>query len=187
METAVPNKNKKISTRQMTIIALMTAITCILGPLAIPLPFSPVPISFTNLVVYFSLFVLGTNSAVISYLVYLLIGMVGLPVFSGFTGGFGKMAGPTGGYLVGFIFMTWIAGFFVDRFQGKRLLQAAGLILGTVTSYLFGTLWLCQQADLSFVAGLAAGVIPYVPGDLLKIIAALSVGPAIRKAVRRAA
>ena len=82
METAMPNKNKKISIRQMTMIALMTAVTCILGPLAIPLPFSPVPISFTNLAVYFSLFVLGANSATVSYLVYLLIGMVGLPVFS---------------------------------------------------------------------------------------------------------
>lgn len=107
----------------MTMIALMTAVTCILGPLAIPLPFSPVPISFTNLAVYFSLFVLGANSATVSYLVYLLIGMVGLPVFSGFTGGFAKMAGPTGGYLVGFIFMAWIAGFLWTDFREK---SAAG-------------------------------------------------------------
>ena len=110
METAMPNKNKKISIRQMTMIALMTAVTCILGPLAIPLPFSPVPISFTNLAVYFSLFVLGANSATVSYLVYLLIGMVGLPVFSGFTGGFAKMAGPTGGYLDRRIFCGQISG-----------------------------------------------------------------------------
>ena len=111
----------------MTIIALMTAVTCILGPLAIPLPFSPVPISFTNLAIYFSIFVLGTYSATVSYLVYLLIGMVGLPVFSGFAGGFGKMAGPTGGYLVGFIFMALIAGFFVDRFWEPWWLTCSGL------------------------------------------------------------
>ncbi len=117
METAMPNKKKKISTRQMTIIALMTAVTCILGPLSIPLPFSPVPISFTNLAIYFSVFVLGTYSATVSYLVYLLIGMVGLPVFSGFSGGFGKLAGPTGGYLVGFIFMALIAGFLWTGFR----------------------------------------------------------------------
>ena len=187
METAMPNKKKKISTRQMTIIALMTAVTCILGPLSILLPFSPVPISFTNLAIYFSVFVLGTYSATVSYLVYLLIGMVGLPVFSGFSGGFGKLAGPTGGYLVGFIFMALIAGFFVDRFQGNRVMQAVGMILGTVVAYIFGTAWLCVQANLSFGAGLAAGVIPYVPGDLIKIAAALVVGPVLRKAVRRAA
>ena len=81
MNTATVNKEhttKKMSTRQMTFIALMTAVTCILGPLSIPLPFSPVPISFTNLAIYLSLYVLGLNGATISYLVYLLIGMAGI-------------------------------------------------------------------------------------------------------------
>lgn len=104
-------KAKFLTTKQMTLIALMTALTCILGPLSIPLPFSPVPISFTNLVLYFSVFVLGTKFSTISYIVYLLIGLVGLPVFSGFSGGPAKVAGPTGGYLVGFVFLTVIAGF----------------------------------------------------------------------------
>ena len=180
-------KAKFLTTKQMTLIALMTALTCILGPLSIPLPFSPVPISFTNLVLYFSVFVLGTKFSTISYIVYLLIGLVGLPVFSGFSGGPAKVAGPTGGYLVGFVFLTVIAGFFVDRFQGNRVMQAVGMILGTVVAYIFGTAWLCVQANLSFGAGLAAGVIPYVPGDLIKIAAALVVGPVLRKAVRRAA
>ena len=90
----------------MTIIALMTAVTCILGPLSIPLPFSPVPISFTNLAIYFSVFVLGTYSATVSYLVYLLMGMVGLPVFSGFSGGFGKLAGPYRG-ISGSALFSW--------------------------------------------------------------------------------
>lgn len=109
-------KAKFLTTKQMTLIALMTALTCILGPLSIPLPFSPVPISFTNLVLYFSVFVLGTKFSTISYIVYLLIGLVGLPVFSGFSGGPAKVAGPTGGYLVGFVFLTVIAGFFCGAF-----------------------------------------------------------------------
>ena len=75
----------------------------------------------------------------------------------------------------------------MDRFQGKRVLQAAGMILGTVVAYIFGTAWLCVQSNLTFGAGLAAGVIPYIPGDLIKIVAALAVGPALRQAVRRAA
>ena len=66
-------KAKFLTTKQMTLIALMTALTCILGPLSIPLPFSPVPISFTNLVLYFSVFVLGTKFSTISYIVYLLM------------------------------------------------------------------------------------------------------------------
>ena len=125
-------KAKFLTTKQMTLIALMTALTCILGPLSIPLPFSPVPISFTNLVLYFSVFVLGTKFSTISYIVYLLIGLVGLPVFSGFSGGPAKVAGPTGGYLVGFVFLTVIAGFFVEHFKGKLSFAVLGMVLGPI-------------------------------------------------------
>ena len=189
MNTATVNKEhttKKMSTRQMTFIALMTAVTCILGPLSIPLPFSPVPISFTNLALYLRLYVLGLNGATISYLVYLLIGMVGVPVFSGFSGGFGKLAGPTGGYLIGFIFLTLIAGLLMKLFPGNKVMEAVGLVLGTVVCYAFGTAWLCFQAHMSAAAGLAAGVIPYIPGDLVKIVVAMIVGTALRAALKKA-
>ena len=101
--------------QDLTLIALMAALTCILGPMSITLPFTPVPISFTNLVIYFAVMVIGMKRGTISYLVYLLIGAVGLPVFSGFSGGLAKLAGPTGGYLVGFIFLALISGFFVVK------------------------------------------------------------------------
>ena len=189
MNTATVNKEhttKKMSTRQMTFIALMTAVTCILGPLSIPLPFSPVPISFTNLAIYLSLYVLGLNGETITYLVYLLIGMVGVPVFSGFSGGFGKLAGPTGGYLIGFIFLTLIAGLLMKLFPGNKVMEAVGLVLGTVVCYAFGTAWLCFQAHMSAAAGLAAGVIPYIPGDLVKIVVAMIGGTALRAALKKA-
>ena len=94
-------------TYEITITALMTAVTCILAPMSIPI--GPVPISFTNLAIYLSLYLLGWKRGTISYLIYLLIGLVGLPVFSGFTGGPAKLAGPTGGYIIGFIVMAIIA------------------------------------------------------------------------------
>lgn len=178
-------KAKFLTTKQMTLIALMTALTCILGPLSIPLPFSPVPISFTNLVLYFSVFVLGTKFSTISYIVYLLIGLVGLPVFSGFSGGPAKVAGPTGGYLVGFVFLTVIAGFFVEHFKGKLSFAVLGMVLGTSVCYLFGTIWLSMQLNIGFVAGLGVGVFPYIPGDLVKIAIACIIGPKIRRAVVR--
>ena len=102
-----------LTTAQMTVAALMTAVMCILGPMALPLPVSPVPISLTNLVLYFMIYILGTKLSLISLGIYLLLGAVGLPVFSGFAGGLGKLAGPTGGYLLGFVFMTIISGFAV--------------------------------------------------------------------------
>ena len=185
MEKTKSENASRIPLITMTLIGVMTAVTCILGPLAIPIPISPVPISFTNLAVYITLYVLGMKAGTLSYLAYLLIGLAGIPVFSGFTGGPAKMAGPTGGYLIGFLFMAVIAGFFMDRFPKKYYLHAVGMVLGTLVCYLFGTLWLCFQMNLSFGAGLMSGVVPYLPGDAAKIIMALILGPALRRGVNQ--
>lgn len=178
-------KTRTFTTRQMTLIGLVTAITCLIAPFSIPIPVSPVPISLTNLILYLSVYVLGMKYSTISYAIYLLLGLVGLPVFSGFSGGIGKLGGPTGGYLVGFIFLTLISGFFVEKFRQKIAMEAAGMILGTVVAYLFGTIWICAQMHISFVAGLSLGVFPYLIGDVIKIIAACIVGPKLFTAVRR--
>ncbi len=176
----------RLTTAQMTAVALMTAITCVLGPLAIPIIVSPVPISLTNLVLFLSLYILKTKKALLSYLIYLFLGIAGLPVFSGFSGGLGKLAGPTGGYLVGFIFMILISGFFVERFVNKRLICIGALALGALICNIFGTVWLCWQLKVDFGAGLAMGVIPYLPGDCAKIILAAIAGPEISKRVHQA-
>ena len=166
MTTVNETKPKTLSISNMAIIAIMTALTCILAPLSIAIPVSPVPISLTNLVIYFSLYLLGAKRATISYLVYLLLGMVGIPVFSGYTGGLQKLAGPTGGYIIGFIFMAIIAGIFIEKFSKNVALQLIGMILGTAVCYAFGTVWLAHVASLNFKAALFAGVIPYLPGTL---------------------
>ena len=170
-------------TYEMTVTALMTAVTCILAPLSIPI--GPVPISFTNLAIYLSLYLLGWKKGTISYLIYLLLGLVGLPVFSGFTAGVGKLAGPTGGYLVGFILMALIVGFFVDHFPGKVALHIVGMVLGLAICYIFGTVWLAGQLNMTFVAGLGVGVIPYLPGDAVKIIFTALIGPKLRREIYR--
>lgn len=174
-------------TKQLVTMSLMTAVLCILAPLSIPIPVSPVPISLTNLVLYIGIYILGTHRLLGSYIVYLLLGICGLPVFSGFSGGLGKLAGPTGGYLAGFLFLILISGFFMSRSEGRfRLaLQAFGLILGSAAMYLFGTMWLCFQMHLSFVDGLFVGVIPYLPGDTVKIVLALIIGPLLQKRLAR--
>lgn len=185
MEKTVIEKPSRLPLITMALIGVMTAVTCMLGPLVIPLPISPVPISFTNLAVYLTLYVLGMKAGTLSYLIYLLLGLVGLPVFSGFAGGPAKLVGPTGGYLIGFIFMAVVAGFFIDRFPKKYYLHIAGMVLGTIVCYLFGTVWLCFQMKLSFGAGLMAGVIPYLPGDAAKIIVSVIAGPALRYGVKQ--
>lgn len=176
---------KKSNAFNLTVIALMAAVICILGPLSIPLPVSPVPISFTNLAIYFAVILLGWKRGTLSYIIYLLIGMVGVPVFSGFTGGLGKLVGPTGGYLVGFIFMAIIAGWFIEKYEGNMLMYFVGMILGTIVTYALGTLWLAYVAGMSIKAALVAGVLFYIPGDVAKMIIAAIAGGAIRKRLKR--
>ena len=182
-------------TKEITLIGLMAAVTCIAGPLSLQLPFSPVPISLTNLAIYFSVYILGMKRGTISYLVYLLLGFAGLPVFSAFTSGPAKLLGPTGGYLIGFIFMALIYGYCVDRWNGQVVISFIGMAAGSAVYYLFGTLWLacqmCKGSEQTFAAALpaafAAGVLPFIAVDLAKMVFALFVGFQVRVRVRRAA
>ena len=166
-------------TKKITMIGLMTAVTCILGPLSLPLPFSPVPITLTNFAVFLSIYILGMKYGTISLLIYLALGTIGLPVFSSFSGGLGKLAGPTGGYLFGFIFLALIHGFFMLRFHKKTFASIIGMTLGMIACYLFGTIW------LTFKAALMIGVIPYLPGDAVKIALAAIIGPKLSSAIQK--
>ena len=161
------------NTYAMAVTALMTAVTCILAPLSIPI--GPVPISLTNFAIYLSLYLLDWKKGTISYILYLLLGLVGLPVFSGFTGGIGKLAGPTGGYIIGFIPMAIIAGIVIDKFS-QRWIQILGMIVGTAICYAFGTAWFCIQAGYTVSAALAVCVIPFIPADLIKMVIAMIIG-----------
>lgn len=177
--------NQKIRTKQMVLIALMTAVTCVLGPLSIPLPFSPVPISLTNFAIFLAIFVLGMKSGTISFIIYLLLGAVGVPVFSSFRGGLQVLAGPTGGYLIGFIFLALIMGFALEHFDRKLVPTIIGMIIGMAVCYAFGTVWLAKLLSLSFKEGLMMGVIPYLAGDAAKIIIAAIVGPKLYGATQK--
>lgn len=169
--------------RQMAMTAVVAALLCIVAPVSVPV--GVVPISLTMLVIFWGIYALGMWKAVASYLVYMGIGLVGLPVFSGFQGGLARLLGPTGGYLIGFIFLALISGFFIDRFD-RWYIHFVGMLLGTAVCYGFGTLWLAYQAEATFLEALAIGVIPFVPGDTLKIIAALIVGPRLRRHLKKA-
>lgn len=169
----------KINTRQLALIAVMTAVTCVLGPFSLPIGL--VPISLTNLAIYIAIYALGQKRGTISYIVYLLIGLIGFPVLSGFSGGFDKLVGPTGGYLIGFIFMAFISGIFIDKFTDKIYMCFLGMILGTIVTYLLGTTWLSYVTKIPFNSALYIGVIPFIPGDVIKILVSAIIGPKIRK------
>ncbi|MDO4479165.1 MAG: biotin transporter BioY [Lachnospiraceae bacterium] len=171
-------------TKVLTQIALITAVICILGPLTLPI--GPVPISLAPLAIFLGVYILGCVKGTVAVLLYLLIGLIGVPVFSNFSGGAGKLFGPTGGYLIGYIFTALVAGFIVERFYRNVILQALGMILGLAILYLVGTVWLANQAGMTLSAAAAAGVWPFVILDLLKIAAAILLGRAVRAGLIRA-
>ena len=114
-ERQTRGKTTKNKTKEITLIALMAAVMCILGPISLAIPISPVPISLGTLAIYLASYLLGMKRGTISCLIYLLIGIVGLPVFTGFTGGIGKVMGPTGGYMIGYIFLVLCTGLASDK------------------------------------------------------------------------
>lgn len=171
------------TTKKMTTCALMAALLCILGPLSIPI--GPVPISFTNLAIYFSAYILGPVGALWSFLIYFLVGLCGLPVFSGFSAGLGKLMGPTGGFIAGFFFTAFLSGLTIKLFPKNRLLQIAGLFAATLAAYAFGTAWFIIIMKTTLKAALAACVLPFIPGDIAKIVIASFIGPLISNRIKR--
>ena len=127
---------KNITTYETAMCGIMTALMCIAGPLAVPI--GPIPVTLIVLVLFFALMVTGTKLTMISFTAYLLLGAAGLPVFSGYAGGAAKLAGPTGGYLIGFLFMIPIAGAFRRRYADRPVLTGCGMLLGLAAAYFFG-------------------------------------------------
>ena len=157
----------------------MTAVICVLSPFAIVTPLSPVPITLATFAIYLTIIILGWESGTISVVVYVLLGFAGAPVFTGFTGGAVKVMGPTGGYIIGYIFLAVIEGAFVEGARGSTMIFV-GMLLGTVVLYIFGTFWLMKQSGITLVAAFFTGVVPFVIGDIVKMIVALFVGQKIR-------
>lgn len=177
METSGETK-QKMGIHSFTRIALVTAVICVLAPLALPV--GPVPISLATLAIYLGLYLLDWKEAALSCAVYILLGAVGLPVFSGFMGGFAKLVGPTGGYIIGYLPMAALGGFVISRSR-NRLIRFLGLAAGTAVLYVLGTAWFCFVTKATLAAGISGCVLPFIPGDLLKIAAAMLLGPQLKQ------
>ena len=169
-----------ISSRTIALatIGVMSAVTCIIAPFSVPI--GPVPVSLTTFVLFLSVYLLGWKKATLSVIIYLLIGMAGLPVFSGFSGGLQKLAGPTGGYLIGYIPMAIVAGLIIDKTH-SRFLHLFGMILGTLVLYTLGTAWFCVSMGSTVARALSLCVLPFIPGDIIKIVFAMILGMPLKK------
>ena len=173
-------------TAVMTRVALMAAVVAVAAQISVPLPFSPVPFTMGVLAVILSGFVLGPRYGALALVVYLLIGAVGVPVFAQFTGGLGRLVGPTGGYLISYPIAAAIAGlaanFFTSGNRRRGRTVASGTtfgLLGLLVIYALGAAWLAVQAELSAGEALAAGVLPFVPFDIVKVVLAALLAAAV--------
>ena len=153
-------KNKKLTTYQMAVTALMAAALCVLGPLSVPI--GAIPISLSNFVICLTAWLLGPKFGTLSVAVYLLIGLVG-------------------GYLVGYLLLAFIGGLFIEKSKGQPVIAGIGLVLGDAACYVLGTAWFVFQMQCELGYALSVCVYPFIALDLAKIVVSCIVGALLRK------
>lgn len=174
-----------MKTKHMTLVALFAAIIVVLAAIpAIPLPFSPVPITLQPLGVFLCAALLGSKLGGLSVLIYVLLGAIGLPVFSSGAAGIGVILGPTGGYLIGFVIGAFVIGFLMEKGPFTGLVRDIfAMAVGLTVIYGLGTLQLSIVTDMPLTKALAVGSLPYIPLDIVKMGLALALARPIKKRV----
>ena len=171
-----------MTTKRMTRIALCAAL---LAPCAwLSVPTQP-PFTMQTFGVFLTLLLLGAKDGTMAIGLYILLGALGVPVFSGFNGGMGALMGPTGGYIVGFLLICLIFGLLCGKGAGLWL-KALALLLGLAVCYAFGTLWFVKvygdmKGPISTLSALSMCVFPFILPDLAKLALALWAGKRLEK------
>lgn len=174
----------KLTVKEMAFTAIMAAVICVLSPIAVPLA-GEVPISLATLAVMLAGALLGRKLGSLSVLIYILLGMAGVPVFANYAAGAGIVFGMTGGYIVGYIPLAYMTGMFREKYGKQNMYASAacGALIGTVILYVLGTAWFIYCTKMPLAGALGACVFPFIPGDLLKIAVVCLLTPRIRPAL----
>ncbi|MGE7090541.1 biotin transporter BioY [Lysinibacillus sp. NPDC048646] len=175
---------KKSHTYNYVLAAFGAAIIAVLAQVTIPLPL--IPITGQTLAVGLIVTILGTKLGTISVFLYILLGAAGMPVFSGMSGGFAILVGPTGGYIVGFLVTAIIMGLYLDKFGITIVHAVIANIIGMAVTLTFGTVWLKILADLSWTAAFMGGVAPFIVVGILKAVIAAWLGVVVRRRLEQA-
>ena len=173
MESNFPELTKAV------LSCLFAALMAIGAYVAIPLPGTPVPIVLQNLFIIVAAAVLGPGWGFLSVLLYLIFGLVGMPVFSGGTGGIAKLLGPTGGYLIGYLPASLVIGLIANRGKQRFLVLILAGLAGMAIVYCLGVTWIKLSLGITWGRALASGLIPFLPGDLAKILLAAFLVPRV--------
>ncbi len=167
-----------IATKDMLMVALVAALTAVGGWLSIPL--KPVPFTLQVFFVLLAGMVLGPNLGALSQIVYVLLGVVGLPVFANGASGPGTLVGPTGGYLIGFVVGSYVVGLLHSGKDRPLFIRIISPLVGLFVIYLFGAVQLSYVTGFSPVKALAVGVAPFILFDLIKAVLAAIVADRLK-------
>lgn len=158
--------NKKI--KDIAIISVAAAMICVVSPVSIPI--GDIPISLATFIIYLIAAIIGPKKGTISVLVYILVGIIGIPVFSNYRAGISVIVGVTGGYIVGYIPLALLTGIFTYKFKNKIWMYPIGMILGTIVCYFIGTVWYMFNTNNNLISSLLVCVVPFLLFDLIKIV-----------------
>lgn len=173
-----------MKTGKLTYVSLMTAILCIAAPVSVNI--GQIPVSLSTFFIYLFIYISGWRYSTVSVCVYIAIGTVGFPVFSGYTGGIAKLLGPTGGYIAGYIFIALIGGFLTEKAGRSFAATLVSYIAATAVLYIFGTAWFIVIMKTDILAALSICVFPFIIFDLIKIVLGIIVGKKARKLLKYA-
>ncbi len=175
-----PQESISKKTTQVVLVLTASWLLAISAQFSFNLPFSPVPITGQTLVVLLLGALLGKNRGAAAVGLYLFQGAIGLPVFAGGKSGFITLAGPTGGYLIGFIAAAYVVGILMELRYDKSLIYLGfSMLIGNIFIYLFGLFWLVQF--VSEAQALQMGLMPFLVGDILKIlVGAIVLGSSVK-------
>lgn len=176
------SKKKAFDAHEIAFCGLCAAIICIFAPISLPTA-GGVPVSLATFAIYVVSAVSERRRALVSVILYVLIGAVGVPVFSGFSGGFQMLVGSTGGFLVGYIPCALIVASFAKNTAKRPYLYPVGMILGTVVCYALGAVWFAMLSGCGVSAAFAACVAPFVVFDAAKIAVASALAIMINKKI----
>ena len=168
--------------QKLVLASLFAALTAVGAFIAIPI--GPVPIVLQNLFVMLMGLMLGPRWGLAGVAAYLLAGALGLPVFAGGTGGIGRFVGPTGGYLVGYLPSVAVIGWLCRCGRPTWLFDALAVVAGTLVLYFFGVSWLKAVTGMTWGKTMMVGMVPFLPGDIAKMIAAVMMVGTLRRMVR---
>lgn len=175
---------KKInSVYGLCLSALFAAFIAVCSQIQIPLPM--IPINLALFAVYTAGAVLGVKYGTLSVAVYVLLGMVGVPVFANFKGGFGILFGKTGGYILGYVLAAVVVGALYEKCKDSFWKICLVMTLGLFLCYTFGSLWFMYISKTGLWATLGYCVLPFLPGDAVKIVLSALVSKKLKKSISK--